>query len=126
MAVVRSLVLRKALCALCVEMFFVCRGCERGQVYCGEACSKEARRQKCREYNRDYQDGRQGRLNHAKRQQAYLRRKILARASKKVTDHSLVRRLFSDKLAPKQPDRVHSVYRCWFCGRAGVVTPSIR
>lgn len=124
MAVVLQLVLRRAFCALCGEMFFICRRCERGQRYCGAACRREARRRKCREYNRDNQDKRQGRLNHAKRQQGYLLRKALARALKKVTDHSLVEILFPGKLAPEQLERVHSMYRCWFCGRRGVVIPS--
>ncbi len=124
MAVVLQLVLRRGFCALCGEMFFVCRDCEQGQRYCGEACSKKARRRKCREYNHDYQETKQGRLNHAKRQKAYLRRKVLARALKKVTDHSLVEILFPGKLAPEQLERLHSMYRCWFCGRPGVVIPS--
>jgi len=124
MAVVVQLVLRQAFCALCGEMFFVCRRCERGQVYCGAACRREARRQKCLEYNRVNQDKRQGRLNHAKRQQDYLLRKVLAQVLKKVTDHSLVERFFPGKLAPEHFERVHSMYHCWFCGRSGVVIPS--
>ena len=63
-------------------------------------------------------------MNHVKRQQDYLLRKALARASKKVTDHTLVERFFSGKLAPEQLERVPSMYRCWFCGRPGVVIRS--
>ena len=60
MAAALQLLLRRAFCALCGEMFFVCRRCERGQRYCGAACRRESRRRKCREYNRNYQDKRQG------------------------------------------------------------------
>ena len=124
MAVVLQLVLRQAFCALCGEMFFVCRKCEHGQRYCGEVCSGKVRQRKRREYKRDYQATMKGRLNHAKRQQEYLLRKARARASKKVTDHTLVERFFSGKLAREQIERVPSMYRCWFCGRPGVVIRS--
>ncbi len=126
MAAARQLVLRRAFCALCGEMFFVCGDCEQGQRYCGKACSGKARQRNCREYNRDYQDTKQGRINHAKRQQAYLLRKALARAWKKVTDHSLEEIFFPGKLVPEQPERVHNMNRCWFCGRPGVVIPLTR
>ena len=126
MAAAPQLVLRRAFCALCGEMFFVCRRCERGQRYCGTACRQEARRRKCREYNRKYQDKKKGRLKHALRQEAFVQRQALARASKEVTDHSLEERFFPGKLVPEQQERVHSMNRCWFCGRPGVVIPATR
>lgn len=124
MGVVQRLVLRRGFCGFCGAMFFVCRDCERGQRYCGKDCSTKARRQNCRQYNRDYQETMQGRLNHAGRQKAYLWRRALARPSNKVTDHSLVRRLFSGKLAPEQPELAHGIDCCRFCGRPGIVNSS--
>jgi len=62
--------------------FFICLSCERGQCYCSEACSTQARLRKCREYNRKHQQSLDGRRDHADRQQAYRQRQ----ASEKVTD----------------------------------------
>jgi hypothetical protein len=33
--------LRQALCAACRSVFFVCRRCDRGQIYCGSSVVNE-------------------------------------------------------------------------------------
>jgi hypothetical protein len=125
MAVAQPLILRCGFCALCGEIFFVCRCCERGQRYCSKLCSMKVRREKCREYEREYQQSKDGRLHHASRQEKYRQRKSITQAVKKVTDHSLVQRFFSGKVKLNRRDGFNDMDRCSFCGRAGVVMPSI-
>jgi hypothetical protein len=71
----------------CGMPFFICESCERGQCYCSETCSYQARLQKCRGYNRNHQQSPEGRRDHADRQRAYRDRK----SGKKMTDHGSIR-----------------------------------
>ncbi len=49
--------------------------CDRGQIYCGAACSQAARRESQRDAGRRYQGGRRGRFAHAERARRYRRRR---------------------------------------------------
>lgn len=53
----------------------ICRRCDRGQVFCGPACSMAARREAQRQSNARYQRTRAGARKHAARQAAYRARK---------------------------------------------------
>jgi hypothetical protein len=68
------------LCARCRAPTHVCRRCDRGQIYCGRACSSEARRSRQREARARYQASPRGRLMHVERSRRY-------RARLRVTDH---------------------------------------
>jgi hypothetical protein len=83
----------------CSRPWWICRCCYRGHKYCSEACSKVARREKKRQYNRDHQQG-PGREGHVERQQAYrLQQAKLGADSKKiVTDQSSLEPPFDGKL----------------------------
>ncbi len=50
----------------------ICTHCDRGQRYCGEQCSRLARRESMREAGRRYQQTPDGRAKHAVRQAIYL------------------------------------------------------
>lgn len=67
----------------CRQVFFLCSPCDTGQRYCGQECSRRARRHSVREAGRRYQSSRDGRRAHAARQQAYRerRRKIVTHQS---------------------------------------------
>ena len=65
-------------------MFYICRSCYRGQVYCGDECRRRMRRQQRRAANRRHQQSWEGRLDHHDRQRAYRERRGLRR----VTDHT--------------------------------------
>ncbi len=58
---------RLFLCARCRDQVLLCSHCDRGQLYCGRACSFAARRERRRETAKRYQDSRGGRLKHAAR-----------------------------------------------------------
>jgi hypothetical protein len=62
----------------------VCSSCDRGQRYCGPACSQEARQERQREAGARYQRTPRGRRHHAARQ-ALCRRRQQQAEEKKVT-----------------------------------------
>ena len=49
-------------------MFYICRSCYRGQVYCGDECRRRRRRQQRRRANRRYQQDPEIRGDHCQRQ----------------------------------------------------------
>ena len=67
--------LRQGRCGHCGQIFFVCRHCDRGQVYCSADCRRQARRQSCRRANARHQASPEGRLDHRDRQRAYRMRR---------------------------------------------------
>jgi len=76
--------LRQVRCGHCGQIFFVCRRCDRGQVYCSADCRHQARRQSCRRANARHQASPEGRLDHRDRQRIYRMRRRARLAS--VTD----------------------------------------
>jgi hypothetical protein len=72
---------RLFLCARCRAQVFICRRCDRGQIYCAGGCAQAARRASLREAAQRYQRSRRGRLAHAQRARRYRAR------HNKVTHH---------------------------------------
>ncbi len=73
---------RLFLCARCRDQVLLCSHCDRGQQYCGRACSILSRRERRRETARRYQSSRRGRLKHAARAACWrARRRSLSQAS---------------------------------------------
>jgi len=66
---------RYFLCARCRRSVRICSCCDRGQRYCSDRCSAEARRIQIIEAGARYQRTERGRRNHAARQQVYLERR---------------------------------------------------
>jgi len=87
--------LRLATCPRCATLFYVCRSCDHGRVYCCSACSGGARKDSLREIRRRYRlsykgkethkraERRRRRRNNARRRQA---RACLVRAPASVGD----------------------------------------
>jgi hypothetical protein len=71
--------LRFIICRLCGQVFFLCRWCDDGNVYCGDTCSEVGRSESQRAAGRRYQQTEAGRSNHAARQQRYLDRREAAK-----------------------------------------------
>ena len=82
-----STVFRQRVCQFppCSGVFYLCRHCDRGQLYCSSRCREKSRRLQRREANRRYEQslGDEGRLDHRQRQREY-RQRLKAR----VTDQS--------------------------------------
>lgn len=112
-------------CIRCRMPVTVCSDCDRGQIYCGQACASKARVHACREAEKRYQQTFKGRLKHAARQQRY-RAKI-----KKVTDQGSQLYPRNDLLnaVDNEPKPVKTglkdyLKRCCFCHKP--VTPLFR
>jgi hypothetical protein len=108
-------------CARCRAQVLICSRCDRGNIYCGPACSQQARRASLRAAGRRYQHGRRGRFTHAERQRRYRRR------THKVTHQGSVPIAPHDSLSPESrtapehssggpPTRVQGPH-CHFCRR---------
>ena len=76
------------LCARCRRQVLICRGCDRGQLYCGKSCSNDSRRERQREANRRYSKTRAARVKNAQRQHRYREhhRALSTQFPNKVTD----------------------------------------
>ena len=66
---------RLYLCQRCRLQVIICRRCDRGQIYCSDACSKAARCEALRASSRRYQQSSKGRFKHAERAHRYRQRK---------------------------------------------------
>jgi hypothetical protein len=63
------------ICARCREQVLLCSRCDRGQRYCGRACSRAARLESRRAAGRRYQRSRAGRVAHAARSRRWRQRR---------------------------------------------------
>jgi hypothetical protein len=62
---------RMFLCGRCRAQVVLCSRCDRGNVYCGAACSQARRRESVRAAGKRYQDSRAGRFAHAARSRRF-------------------------------------------------------
>jgi hypothetical protein len=112
-------------CARCQTRVLICSGCDRGQIYCGSACSSTARARNHRDADRRYQKSRQGRFTHAARSRRY---RLRQQAAQNVTDQGSPSKLPDGSLhaglavlPERHPRTPHPAttggpYRCSFCG----------
>ncbi len=117
---------RLFVCARCRTQVVLCSRCDRGNVYCGPACSQIVRRTSMREAGRRYQSSRAGRFAHAARARRY-------RARRKNVTHQGSAAAGTDALLPAEttppqaahdatpePEPLHrddaDVPRCSQCG----------
>jgi hypothetical protein len=66
---------RLFLCARCRDQVLLCSHCDRGQQYCGRACSSASRRERRRDAAQRYQGSQRGRRRHAARTACWRRRR---------------------------------------------------
>lgn len=66
---------RLFLCARCRDQVLLCSHCDRGQQYCGRACSSVSRRERRRQTAQRYQSSRGGQLKHAARSASWRHRR---------------------------------------------------
>lgn len=72
-------------CGWCNELAVVCRSCDYGQRYCGDACREPARHESVKRANQQYSRSRKGRMKTAERKRAFRMRAKLS--DQKGTDH---------------------------------------
>jgi len=114
---------RLFLCGRCRAQVVICSRCDRGQIYCGAACSQAARRESQCEAGRRYQRGRRGRFAHAERARRHRQRR---RQKNNVTHQGSAAPppdglLAADSMAvdvpPQTPPGIPPAARhCHFCG----------
>jgi hypothetical protein len=123
----------------------LCSRCDRGQRYCGRACSRAARQDSQREAARRFQCSRAGRMAHAERSRRWRQRcrerdqacrsAALEAAASNIVTHqgSPMPVLDAPLAAPEQADACVPVAsevgptpiaRCWRC--AAVLSPWVR
>ena len=107
-------------CLRCRAQTYVCRRCDRGQVYCGRDCALEARRQRQREARARYQATDRGRILHAERNRRYRERKrrVTDQGSVPTTaDPSAPRPIAISAKSARQPVAITTSCRtaCHFC-----------
>jgi hypothetical protein len=95
---------RRALCARCRAVFYVCRQCDRGQIYCNFKCRRLAVIVQKRRARARHQSTPEGRLDHRDRQRAF-RARQRERPEPSVTDGGSgeIRVLVTSPLAAQAP-----------------------
>ena len=115
-------VLRQAICRhqRCQRLFFICRYCDRGQVYCSTECRYIARREQHRAANRRYSQSIEAILDHRQRQNDYRRRKagLPPRLKEIVTDHTSARPPDNARIGRPELSTREKWPVCRFCGRS--------
>ena len=106
----------EVICSGCDRYFLICKGCWRGQKYCGFSCRDTARRRSIKTAQKKYSQSPNGRENHRKRQRLYRMRKPKNKQAEKTeTDQSSEK----DELILEPPlcaycgQKVHRVIREW-------------
>lgn len=107
-------------CALCHAQSIICSHCDRGQIYCSDTCSREARLKSCREAEKRYQHTPWGKYKHAARQKRYRER-----FRQKVTDQGSVTPIadgllgsVKNKTVEVDVEQETGVTRCCFCKKS--------
>jgi len=108
------ILLKKIQCKRCGLIFYVCRSCFRGQVYCSKLCRNEMRKEKHLEAQHLYQQTEKGRET---RRNAERRRRI-KKSEKTVADQGSTSEYSRDNVPSKW---LSTELRCHFCGTWGVV-----
>ena len=109
-------------CTRCHCQVFICRRCDRGNVYCAGGCAEHARKASLHRAGSRYRCTRQGRLTNASRQQRFRDRqqqKVTHQGSPPSVAPVLLLLVVKPPESPQH--YAHSkdlaVIRCRFCGR---------
>lgn len=104
-------------CSLCHAQSIICSHCDRGQIYCSDTCSREARLKSCREAEKRYQHTSRGKHKHAARQKRYrerFRQKVTDQGSLTPVADGLLRSV-KNKTVEVDSEQEARVIRCCFC-----------
>jgi hypothetical protein len=108
-------------CRTCGRVFYICRACYRGQVYCSHLCRCKGYRENQRRARKKYRSSQKGKLNR----RIAARRYRLKEFYKSQTNLKSKRYQLEIKSRPlstiKIPNAKDSIPTCQFCGRKGYV-----
>lgn len=106
-------------CCRCHAQVIICSQCDRGQRYCTQGCSQEARAASLKRAGKKYQSTRQGRFNNAARQQRHRQRqkdKVTQQRSLQNLDHDLLDSKLSSPVSAQEPVQPDETMCCHHCG----------
>lgn len=99
-------------CARCHCQVIVCSCCDRGNIYCSQACSSASRKESMQAASKRYQKTYAGRMKHAERQKRYRNKTVTHHSSKEDPTNVLL-----PPVTNKVLKIIHSnKLRCHFCG----------
>ena len=104
----------KIRCKRCGSIFYVCRSCFRGQVYCGDRCRKASQDVAHNKAQRLYRQTEKGREAHREGE----RRRRIKKNEKNMDDEGTTPPLACDNMDSNLPGKE---IKCHFCGAYGVV-----
>ncbi len=104
----------------CHHQVFICRHCDRGNVYCTSECAKIARRKSLHRAAARYRLTRQGRFNNAARQgrfRARQKEKVTHQGSLPILALALLLRALNTRESPaeREHDCTQTRYFCHVC-----------
>ncbi|HEX2712501.1 MAG TPA: hypothetical protein VHM88_09795 [Candidatus Acidoferrales bacterium] len=120
---------RMFLCARCRAQVVICRKCDRGQIYCTRACSKQARCASLRTAGRRYQASRPGRFTHAQRARRYRTRQknVTHQGSVRPPADALLPAVATEPAVKRQSDAAAAATAAPRCHRCGACcAPAVR
>ena len=109
-----EVLLKEVRCKYCGRVFYVCRRCWHGQVYCGKRCRKICQREMHREAQRNYRQTAKGKKTHRE----YEEKRRIKKNKKTMADTGTTPHGACDIDPPKRPGNRP---RCLFCGLSGIV-----
>lgn len=110
-------------CALCSRQVRLCRRCDRGNIYCSEACSSARRRASLRLAGKRYQKTLLGRLHHAARQARFRlkqKEKVTHHGTQKSDGHGFLTKITEQgTFTPAREEEMQTQGNdhCHHCGR---------
>lgn len=112
---------RQFLCTKCHVLVYICPKCDRGNIYCGSACSQSARKKYLKAANQRYWRSAKGKSAAAVRQRKF---RATHRKTKKVTDQGSSSDVKDDVLSSCAEVTLHrsnlaknkEYIQCYFCG----------
>lgn len=108
-------------CCRCHAQVVICSHCDRGQRYCNNGCTQDARVDSLKRAGKKYQSSRTGRFNNAARQQRYRQQKqqkVTHQGSAPKRLHDLLQTRLIQLKKVSRPSFPGSGVYCHHCGAA--------
>lgn len=108
-------------CCRCHAQVIICSHCDRGQRYCANGCSAEARDSSKKRAAKKYQLSRVGRFKNAERQARFRERqkqKVTHQGSSAATSHVVLNPRVEQPEKNNNPPQTGDVLFCHHCGNA--------
>ena len=109
-----EVLLKEIQCKFCYTLFYLCRSCYRGHIYCSNECRKQAEIEAHRKAQSKYRTSEKGRIVNKIAQ----RQRRIKTNKKTVADRGSIKPIENDIL---NPTIINSKAKCHFCGKKGII-----